>query len=47
MRTLKESILSDIESNLSLGDDEVAKMLILVELHDPKKYYYDKKRGDD
>lgn len=51
MRTLKESILSDIESNLSLGNDEVeeyaAKMHILEELHDHKKYYYDKNRGDD
>lgn len=51
MRTLKESILSDIESNLSLGNDKVeeyaAKMHILEELHDPKKYYYDKSQDDD
>lgn len=51
MKTLKESILSDIESNLSLSDKDVeeyaAKAHILEELHDPKKYYYDKNRGDE
>jgi hypothetical protein len=47
MKTLKESLLSDIESNLSLGDDEVAKMHILGELHNKDKYYYDRRSNND
>lgn len=47
MKTLYEGILSDIDSTLSIGDDEIVKIHILDELHNPNKYYHFSNGNDD
>lgn len=47
MKTLKESILTDMDDIINKGDDDIAKAHILEQLHDRTLYWYSKAIPDD